>query len=167
MISVADGAYYIRPGLVDDTLLEGLQLGPDIQQALVAQFAKPDYMDGVNKVVVDEASLIAHRSSDGSQLSSPQPAFRSATISHLPETVFVRLARDATNLTQRMQILESVDFGMCCERVAGTPMKPRVRILVGVVVHVGETVNSGHYYSFVKHRNTQWFVLLRGDINVR
>lgn len=166
MIAVADGAYYVRPGLLDDTLLEGLQLGPDIQQALVAQFSRPEYVDGDNKVVVDEATLIAHKSPGGGQLSSPQPAFRSATISHLPETVFVRLARTATNLTERMQILESVDFGMCCERVTGTPMKPHVRILVGVVVHVGQTVNSGHYYSFVKHRNTQWFVMFLCHIHV-
>jgi hypothetical protein len=157
VLSRADGSYYIRPGVEDGLLLEGLQFAsPDMQQALVSLFSASELLQGQHAVAVDPAVLLTHKSADGSALAAKQPAFKSTTISHVPETVLIRLARNPATVTSRMDVREMMDFGMCCERSPGAPPKPDVRRLIGVVVHVGKTMDGGHYYSFVRHNTGEW-----------
>lgn len=157
VLSRTDGSYYVRPGVEDALFLEGLQFSaPDVQQALVSMFSRSELVHGEHAVAVDPAVLLSHNSIDGSPLAAKQPAWKSYTISHLPHTVWVRLARNPSTVTRAMTISNPLDFGMCCERAPGTPPKPAVRYLIGVVVHVGNSMDGGHYYSFVRHGNGDW-----------
>ena len=158
VLSRADGSYYVRPGIDDALTLEGLQFSaPDVQQAVVKLFSASDLLHGNDAVAVDPAVLLTHAGLDGAALSGKQPAFKSTTISHLGEMVWIRLARNPNTVTCKMLIADKLDFGMCCERATGSTPKPAVRYLIGVVVHVGSSIDGGHYYDFIRHGDGEWY----------
>lgn len=153
-----DGSYYMRESLQQDTLLEGLQVdGGDLQKSLVALFSNSEVIDGDNSIVVDAEVLARHKAQNGSVLSGKQSALKTSKIQQLPDTVFVRLHRTGPNVTKHFSVRERVDFGSCGERKEGVTPKPVTLTLVGVVVHAGNTEDGGHYYSYIRHCNGQWW----------
>ncbi len=155
----AQGGYYLRHNQEHGLLLEGLSVqSRDIRQSIVSLFSKSEIMANENAVTVDDSVLLEHKTPDGSVPVGKQTAYKTIKVTQLPETVFVRLERTADTITKQFSVLETVDFGSCREWKDGSAPKPHVLRLVGSVVHKGNTVDGGHYYSYVRHVTGQWYV---------
>lgn len=161
---IKDGSHYQRVDTDNSFLLEGLLLdAANIQTSIVLRFSSSETLHGGNALVVDEQVLTSHTGAEGEALSGKQAAWRSSKISKLPSTVFIRLQRNASNVTKRFSITETVDFSPACDSLLqaaphnAVDGKPLVRSLTAAVVHVGNVARSGHYYTLVRHHTGSWY----------
>ena len=99
-----------------------------------------------------------------------QPSTKTEIISELPDTLMIQLKRFRYNsrvgqsekICTRFNFSENLDMHPWCSEQLRKQQKNNEYYqysLIGCVTHIGSTVNSGHYISYIKHKTNdkQWF----------
>lgn len=113
--------------------------------------------------VFEAVHLQGEDSYDCSHCGKKKPARQEIHITHLPPVLTFHLQRGAFDGQRAFKVMSRIHIPVTMTLRSSNPEEPRETpqkykyTLFGVVSHVGHHVSSGHYVSYVRTKDGEWF----------